>query len=223
MPLSLIPTLREPFGNPFRALPIFIGPEKVPWKAEKGPEGPFSLGLFRPFQGPFWLFSVFLGSIFPVFRPSDSAKLFLGSPLYSPVLETKKKSSGIFLLTFFFWKKNSKLSKKCVGWPQRGGCRPTTTGGVRSTFFWSKSKKSTRNSGETSLVLLYVSNRKFQNEKILVDLTPPPPVVVRRLHPPVVVRRQPPCCHPTTTPPLCCRPTTTLPPLWSSYNFFSTT
>ena len=52
-----------------------------------------------------------------------------------------------------------------------GCCRRTTTGGV--DFFWRKRKKSTRNSGETGLVLLYVSNRKFENRKIFVDLTPP--------------------------------------------------
>ena len=41
-------------------------------------------------------------------------------------------------------------------------------GSTLFSFFWSKSKKSTRNSGETSLVLLYVYNRKFQKfSKIL--------------------------------------------------------
>ena len=99
-----------------------------------------------------------------------------------------------------------------------GGCRRTTTGGgcIRPTttwgggdvdFFGQNRKKPTCHFGETSLVLLYVSNSKFQNRKNLVDLTLPH-VVVGRPHTPHVVVRQPPpllssddntpCCHPTT-------------------------
>ena len=77
---------------------------------------------------------------------------------------------------------------------QHGGVWSSDDNMGEVDFFWSKSKKSTRNSGETGLVLLYVSNRKFENRKNFVDLIPP-------------------CCRRTTTPP-CCRSTTT-PPLSS--------
>ena len=62
------PTLREPFGNPFRALPIFIGPwkdEKGPWKAEKGPKGPVS-ARSRPILAVSSAFGVYF-ACFPAF------------------------------------------------------------------------------------------------------------------------------------------------------------
>ena len=77
------PTLREPFGDPFRDLPYF----PRPWKGRKRPKRAFfipSKAHFGCFQGFGGLFCLFPGL-------SDSAKLFLGSP-YTPLwLYIKKK------------------------------------------------------------------------------------------------------------------------------------
>ena len=103
-------TLREPFQSPPDLYWALKG-RKRPKRAFFGPSKAH-FGCFQCYWGLFCLFSGL----------SDSAKLFFGSPFYSPVL--KKNSGRKKKLTFFFEKKSLSCRKK--------NCRMTTEGVLSS-------------------------------------------------------------------------------------------